>query len=157
LSFPLSLVECEGELSNELNECYVVDGTMTLYSTNEIDESFLDGIRAIIRDAMTSGDYNGVDPRLVNVSYREGLEGTDPSNNVGTTTSDSEGGDGSLPVYTWVFIGIGAAAGVLALGVGFSRRRKRHGDSVDDGSFPGGEPVDDGSFPGSPTSGEYIT
>lgn len=126
-------VECRGELSNELNECYVVDGTMTLFSSSAVDETFLDGLRTIIRDAMTSGDYNDVDSRIVNVSYREDLGNADPTS-LGTTPSGS-GDDDSLPVYAWVFIGMGAAALVVALGVGFSRRRKRHHDD-DVGSFP---------------------
>lgn len=70
-------VECEGELSNELNECFVVDGSMTLFSTSAVSDSFVDGLRNIIQQAMDDGNYNKLHPQLVKVSYREDLETRD--------------------------------------------------------------------------------
>lgn len=134
----LSTVDCEGELSNDLNECYVVDGTMTLYSNSAVDESFLANLQSIIRDAMTEGDYNELDPRIVNVSYRESLGEAEVSN-VGSTGDSSEMG-GGLPIYAWVFIAVGGLASLFTLGAIFNRCRRRHHDDNDTGSFP--EPRD---------------
>lgn len=133
----MSTVECDGESSNELNECYVVDGTMTLYSSSSVDETFLDTVRSVIRVAMTEGDYNNdVDPRIVNVTYRESLEAAD-SSSVGTTTKTGQGGgESSLPVYAIVFISMGAVAVLLATGVGLSRRKRGQYSDPSIGSFP---------------------
>jgi hypothetical protein len=135
-------VECEGELSNEANDCYVIDGNLTLYSRDPIVEVFLNGLRDIIRVAMTNGVFNEVDPRIVKVTYRENLGDPDAAN---SQTASGGGKDDSLPAVAWVFIGLGAAAALVVLGVVFSRRRK-----------PNAEDGETGSFPGSPVTAEPV-
>lgn len=128
-------VECQGELSNSLNECFVVDGSMTLYSTFSMGESFLDGIRDIIQKAMDEGDYNEIDPRLIKVSYREDLETTGAVAGTGNTTQTS-GGSSSLPPYAWAIIGVGASIVLVALAAAFNKRRQHNPDGSELGSFP---------------------
>jgi len=108
---------------------------MTLYSGRAVDGPFLDAIRSLIRDAMTSGDYNDLDPRLVNVSYRASLDTTDPE---GVNTSSTVGGgdDKVLPAYAWALIGIGVVGLLVALIAGLSRRRKYNNGDAETGSFP---------------------
>ncbi len=128
-------VECQGELSNELNECFVVDGSMTLYSTESaVDKSYLDGLRDVIQKAMSNGDFNDLDPRLVNVSYREDLDTTVADAGTGTT-SVSSGGSNSLPPYVYAIIGVGAAIIITGMVAAFNKRR-RHNDDAELGSFP---------------------
>lgn len=128
-------VECQGEFSNDLNECFVVDGSMTLYSSSAVSESLLDGIRAIIQLAMDEGDFNELDPRLVNVSYREDLETGDADAGTGTTDGSS-GSSNSLPAYAWAIIGVGLAIAFAALAAALNKRRQRNHDE-ELGSFPG--------------------
>lgn len=128
-------VECQGELSNELNECFVVDGSATLYSTSAVDPSFLAGLKEIIRKAMNDGYFIDLDPRLIKVSYREDLEKTAVDAGTTGTTSVSGGGSNSLPPYVYAIIGVGAAIIITGSIVAFNKRRKHNGEA-ELGSFP---------------------
>lgn len=132
----LMTVPCRGELTNNANDCYVIDGTMTLYSDSEIDESQLDTIRNLIRNAMNKGDYDGSDPNIVHVSYREDL-GNDTNESDGRTTPVD---DDSLPVRSIVFAVIGAL--LILFGIFFlvGKRHSRNQQERDlTGSFPNAE------------------
>lgn len=131
---PTSTVDCEGELQNDLNECYVVDGKMTLYSESAVEESFLDNLRNVIRTAMTNGAFNNLDPRLINVSYRESLDTIDAAGS--DTTGGSNARSDTLPVYAWVIIGVGAAFLLIGAVVAFSKRRSHSPGDAETGSFP---------------------
>jgi hypothetical protein len=122
-------------LSNELNECFVVDGSATLYSTSAVDPSFLAGLKEIIRKAMNDGYFIDLDPRLIKVSYREDLEKTAADAGTTGTTSVSGGGSNSLPPYVYAIIGVGAAIIITGSIVAFNKRRKHNGEA-ELGSFP---------------------
>jgi hypothetical protein len=129
-------VPCRGEVTIEGNGCYVIDGTMTLYSDSEIDESQLDTIRNLIRTATENGDYDNVDPNIVQVSYREDL-GNDENEIDGSSTPVE---DDTLPIWSVVFIGIGSL--LILLGIFFlvGKRHKRNQQERGlTGSFPSAE------------------
>lgn len=96
-------VECTGDMTSEESDCHVADGMLTLYATSAVDEASLDKIRNIIRLAMAEGDFNAIDSRLVNVSYRENIDRDREvdSSTVGST-NETEGSGTKMP--TWAII-----------------------------------------------------
>lgn len=127
-------VECEGDLSNDMNECYVMDGRMTLYSTSPIGQSSVDGIRDVIQIAMDEGDYNNLDPRLVKVSYREDLETTDSDAGEGNAPK-STGGSDPVPSYVYPIIIVAMVLSFLVAGIPYARQQCNRGNTRA-GSFP---------------------
>ena len=126
---------CRGELTNAANGCYVIDGTLTLFSDSEFDEALLDTIPNLIQVAMNNGDYDNVDPNIVQVSYREDLEHDAKPIDDETTLSSED--DDTLPALALVFIGFGALLTLIFIFLFVVRRYERHQQTQGlTGSFP---------------------
>lgn len=129
------IVPCRGELTNAANGCYVIDGTLTLFSDSELDETLLDTIPGLIQMAMNNGDYDSVDPNIVQVSYREDLE--NDANEIDDETTTSSEDDGTLPVFALVFVGFGALLTLVFIFLFVGRRYERNQETRGlTGSFP---------------------
>lgn len=127
-------VLCGGEAASEENECYVVDGNMTLFSDTPVDASTIDVIRTLIREAMNSGRYDNAHSQIAKVSYVSDVD-TLLTSAEGDTTLSS--GQESLPVFALVIISIGAAMILLAIFIMFGRWYKRRQDDASNlGAFP---------------------
>lgn len=128
------IVSCGGELTSAENECYVVDGSMTLFSDAPADASTIDAIHTLIREAMNSGTYNNAHSQIAKVSYVNDVDILATSAE-GDTTSSSV--NESLPVFALVIISIGAAVIFLAILIMLGRRYKRKQDDASRlGAFP---------------------
>jgi hypothetical protein len=120
-------VPCRGELTNATNTCYVIDGTLTLFSNSEFDEALLDSIPNLIQTAMNNGDYDNADPNIIHVSYREDLE-NDAEGIDGETATSSEDDD-TLSFFALVFVGFGALLTLVFIFLLVGRRYERYQES----------------------------
>lgn len=115
----------------EGNECVVVSGALTLYSSDtEGNDDSADAIRTSIVNDMAEGSFDDVSDDVVRVSYRE-LQ-SDRENSVDGTDGAETIGDSNSPVL----IGVLVAAGVVlaaGLAVAYKKRSEADGNATEFG------------------------
>jgi len=124
--FLFGIVSCVGSRADPSNKCFVVDAGASLYFDPE--SACSDAVKLTkeeIRAAIESGSFNGLESRIIKVSY---LEESD-SDFIFVNTVQGSGTSGVderalLPAYTWVLVGIGGVLLLLAIATIFKRLRR---------------------------------
>jgi hypothetical protein len=97
--------QCEGTLKSSGNKCYVVSGSATVYSADELDAEMIERARASVAKGMQDGMFDQIHEGIVGVSYH----GNAPQV---SSTQNSAGEDNSVnPAVIW-----GPIVGVAVVG-----------------------------------------
>ncbi|KAL3927795.1 MAG: hypothetical protein SGARI_005227 [Bacillariaceae sp.] len=134
----LSLVHlvCDSTaISDPDNGCSIIDGALTLYTTDGQATEEEDKIQQVIRDNMNSGAYNVVSDDIVRLVYLDTLPNPPESNTGGDGNSGTGGEDGtsgrSNQLRVGLFVGLFGGAAIIA-GVLYRTRRNRNVDDETD-------------------------
>jgi hypothetical protein len=133
-------VDCEVNLLNEGDSCFVVDGIFTIYTDGTDVNS--EKILSVLTEAASEGEFDDVHPDVVKVTIVSvtpgGIEGISPTSSPASRSSQL-----GLGMY------LGVAAGALVvIGAAIFYRRRRNQSQVDADSTimtpqPGGEVAPD--------------
>lgn len=100
-----SAEQCEGTLKSSGNKCYVVSGSATVYSADELDAEMIERARASVAKSMQDGMFDQIHEGIVGVSYH----GNAPQV---SSTQNTAGDDNSVnPAVIW-----GPIVGVAVVG-----------------------------------------
>jgi hypothetical protein len=100
-------IKCTGNRINEANNCFVVDGKMTLIMDGGDSDKDVATSKTTIRAAMDGGDFNTLDQRVAGITYRSDTNiQTDIATSKGSPESGSVGS--KIPVFGWILIGFGS-------------------------------------------------
>lgn len=113
------------------NRCTVIRGLFILFSEDgtDVEDAINDALKRI-QESMANGAFNNLDPRLPSVNFRTAdvadvpVSNTTTAGNPASTASSAP----SVPIWTWVLIGVGIALfNCLICFVCCRRRRERKG------------------------------
>ncbi len=112
------------------NTCYAVDGGLRMFFDGECTPDTDDDIMTAIRDVINSGDYDRLDPRIVNVIY---LDISDINLDDVNTRAGSAGSSETtkLPGYAIVLLTIAALCIVVGSLLFLSRRKPQDKNGFD--------------------------
>ena len=157
--------------NNDGGNCFVVEGTVTAYTQEKMNDDTKDLILAAVRSAIENGNLERGDARVIDVSYRslsvfplpdseddgdntdgngdngDGGDNGDTADNSPTNTLATNGGTGDR-LQTWGIVAISVGGSILLCMVVFAicLRRPRRDEYDDEKSIDGN--LDEGSSDG---------
>ena len=105
----------------EGNDCFVIQGLATIYTTDGLDPTLdIEEARNAVRESINDGTFDNLDNRLARVTFIEGRAGDQINGIIGKGITNRRS---RLPVYGGVLIGISVVAAIVCICCCFYRKR----------------------------------
>eukprot|EP00544_Gedaniella_sp_CCMP2646_P012635 CAMPEP_0202485738 /NCGR_PEP_ID=MMETSP1361-20130828/4501_1 /ASSEMBLY_ACC=CAM_ASM_000849 /TAXON_ID=210615 /ORGANISM="Staurosira complex sp., Strain CCMP2646" /LENGTH=381 /DNA_ID=CAMNT_0049114709 /DNA_START=41 /DNA_END=1186 /DNA_ORIENTATION=- len=113
--------QCEGTLKSSGNKCYVVSGSATVYSADELDAGMIERARESVAKGMQNGMFDQIHEGIVGISYH----GNAPQ--VSSTQNTAVDDNSVNPAVIWgPIVGVAVVGAVIGASLVYRNQKRRN-------------------------------